>query len=298
MTRTSRHARPSPGRRIALLTLALFAPSAAALEFSPGGYDPLPKDSNLAMLYFQQADRDSLYRQGRRVDGAGLDSTVAIFRYIRGVALSERTVFEPQIIVPYARLTGTGSTRALGSGHGLGDIAVATVFVHRLDEQGRNTIGIGPFLYLPTGRYSPGTGLNVGENRWRALLQIAYTHRFSDTWALDVGADASKASRNKEWGPQRATLKEQTRFEYQAHLRYQMDKATMFALTLGQVEGAATNVDGIARDDRRQTTYTRLTLTRMMASGFQLQAQLGRDLRVREGFAERARFNMRLAWLF
>lgn len=46
------------------------------------------------------------------------------------------------------------------------------------------------------------------------------------------------------------------------------------------------------------TTYLRLSATHMLTSTVQVQAELGRDIEVEQGFKEQARFNLRLAKLF
>ncbi|MCD7098530.1 transporter [Stenotrophomonas sp. MMGLT7] len=295
--------RRAPGSRgftklAASLLLATLAGNAGAVEFQPGGYDPVAPGTSLLLLYAQHAERDRYYQSDRRSDGMGLSSDVGILRYLHSFKLGERAVIEPQVLQPFGRMSGNGAANSLGHTSGIGDTILAVTLVTWLDEDKRNILGFTPYLYLPTGRYHAGSALNMGENRWRLVLQGAYSHRFSGRWALDLGAEASRASDNDEYGQTRATLSERTRYEFQTYLRYNLGSLTELSLGGGHVVGAATRIDDVDQGDRLATTYARLTLNRVFSPNFQLQAQLGRDLDVRQGFAEDARLNLRLLWAF
>lgn len=70
------------------------------------------------------------------------------------------------------------------------------------------------------------------------------------------------------------------------------------AAGLGRVAGAEGKVEGVAQGDRLGTAYARLTASHFVAPATQLQLQLGRDLSVRSGSAEKARVNLRLMQRF
>ena len=105
-------------------------------------------------------------------------------------------------------------------------------------------------------------------------------------------------STNNDYGRTSAKLEENTRYEYQAAVRYNWTPSTTFAVGAGYVTGAATRVDGVDQHDGLSTSYGRFTLTHFIDPTLQLQAQLGRDIQVEQGFKEGARLNLRVLKVF
>ncbi|RMN53250.1 Putative MetA-pathway of phenol degradation [Pseudomonas syringae] len=148
----------------------------------------------------------------------------------------------------------------------------------------KDVFSLAPYLYAPTGSYDNDDALNLGENRWRLLLQAAYIHYFNEKWALNTAADVSWFSHNTDYGPGSATLEQKTRYEYQAYLRYNLSPQTHFALGGGYINGGENRVGGINQDDRLSTTYIRMSATHMLTTSVQIQAVIGRDVEVEQGF--------------
>jgi len=115
---------------------------------------------------------------------------------------------------------------------------------------------------------------------------------------LDTVADVSWVSTNHDYGASSAKLEENTRYEYQAAVRYNWTPSTTFALGGGYVTGAATSVDGVDQHDGVSTSYARFTVTHFIDPTLQVQAQLGRDIEVEQGFREGARLNLRVLKVF
>lgn len=277
----------------------LLAPAASALEVTAGDYEAFPAGSNIAMLYYQYATRGSAYANGNKVSGNfGLDSNVALARYIRVVGLSENLVIDPQFIVPAGRLRTGGDAAALGTASGVGDLIVGAPLKWILDTRTRDVVSVGPYLYAPTGSYDSARALNLGENRWKGLLQVAYIRHFNADWALDLVGDVTVHGKNTAYTATRATLRQERRHEVQAHLRYNLTPATALSAGIGRIGGAENVVDGARQGDRLDTRYARLTVTSFVSPAVQLQLQYGKDLAVDSGPRERQRFNFRVARLF
>ncbi len=277
----------------------LLAPAASALEVTAGDYEALPAGSNIAMLYYQYATRGSLYANGNKISGNfGLDSNVALARYIRVVGLSDNLVVDPQVIVPAGRLHTGGDAAALGTASGVGDLILGVPLKYILDGRTRDVISIGPYLYMPTGNYDSGRALSLGEHRWKGLLQLAYIRHFNAQWALDLVGDVTVHGKNTAYTAARATLRQERRYEVQAHLRYNLTPATALSAGVGRISGAESVVDGAHQGDRLDTRYARLTATSFVSPTVQLQLQYGRDLAVDSGQKEKQRVNFRLAKLF
>ncbi|MBD8496146.1 transporter [Pseudomonas syringae] len=280
-------------------SLLCCATASQALEITAGDYEPLPPGMGVVLLYAQHSESTDFYNNGHKVsDDFKLKTDVALLRYIQSVPLSPTASFEPQFILPYGRLKAGGDARALGQTTGTGDLILGAPVKWTLDTAHKDVFSLGPYLYLPTGSYERNDPLNLGENRWRLLLQAAYIHHFNADWALDTAADVSWFGHNTDAGPQGVTLKQKPRYEYQAYLRYHLSPGTHLAFGGGYVDGGKTRLDNVDQDDALGTQYIRFSATHMLTQTVQVQAVLGKDLEVEQGFKEKARLNLRLAKLF
>ena len=291
---------PSPAVALcSTIALCLAATSAQALEISAGDYEPLPPDANALLLYLQHAQSSDFYQDGDKVsDRFKLKTDVSLLRYIHAFNVGDNVSVEPQFILPYGHLHASGDASALGQTTGVGDLILGVPVKWTLGTAHKDVVSIAPFVYLPTGSYDRDDALNLGENRWRLLLQAVYIHHFDEHWALDTAADVSWFSHNNDFGPAGVTQKQQARYEYQAHLSYKFSPQTRVAVGVGRIEGAQSTVAGADQDDRLGTTYVRGMLTQMLTPSVQVQVELGRDIQVEQGFKEQARLNLRLAKLF
>lgn len=286
-------------RYLAVLALTWGASTAHALEITAGDYEPLPPGASALLLYFQHAQSSDFYQNGRKVsDRFKLRTDVSLLRYIHSFGLAENVVVEPQFILPYGHLHASGDASALGQTTGVGDLIVGAPVKWTLNTTNKDIFSLAPYLYLPTGSYDRDDALNLGENRWRVLLQAAYIHHFNAQWSLDTAADVSWVSHNHDYTSAGLTLKQQTRYEYQAYLRYNLSPFTHFGVGGGRIEGGRSTVESVGQDDRADTTYVRLMATHLFAPSWQAQIEVGRDIQVEQGFKEEARLNLRLAKLF
>lgn len=276
-----------------------FVDAVCAMETAPGDYEPVPAGKTALLMYYQQARSASFYRSGHRVsDDFRLRSDMGLLRLVQSVPLSDRLYWEPQAILPFGHLRTGGEARVLGNESGTGDLNLGSVVKLRLPTRHGDMLGLGVFVQAPTGSYDRDDALNLGENRWRLVLQGAYVHHFDERWSLDTVADASWYTRNHDYGPTGTNPKQKARYEYQAYLRYQWAPATALAIGGGHVTGGRTSIGGDEQDDELRTTYARLTLTHFLLPDVQAQVQLGRDIAVEQGFKERGRLNLRLVKLF
>lgn len=294
-------ARFTPLRVAALLvaTTCLSAPAAHALEVAAGDYEAYPPNSNIALLYYQHAETSRFYAGGHQVSNDfGITSDIGLVRFIHPLALAPHVVIDPQFILPFGHLSTSGDASPLGSRTGAGDLIVGAPVKFVLDSQARNTASIGPFLYLPTGTYDPARALNLGEHRWKFLLQFAYIHHFSDRWAVDTVADVQFAGRNTDATRAGGTLTEKPRYEAQTYVRYNLTSTTTLWGGGGYYAGARQTLDGVDRNNPLSTSYGRLGITQFITPTTQVQAIVGTDLSVRQGARERVRIDLRLAKVF
>lgn len=287
-------------RALALsVTLCLGASAANALEISAGDYEPLPPEANVLLLYFQHAQSSDFYFNGDKVsDNFKLKTDVTLLRYIHAFNVGNNVSVEPQFILPYGHLHASGDANGLGQTSGVGDLILGVPVKWTLETTNKDIFSIAPFIYVPTGSYNNDDALNMGSNRWRLLLQTVYIHHFDERWALDNSIDFTLFGDNNDFGPGGAAQKQQAQYEFQTYLSYKFSPRTQIAIGGGRIEGGTSSVSGVNQDDCLNSTYLRLSATQMLSATVQFQAELGRDIKVEQGFKEQVRLNLRLAKLF
>jgi hypothetical protein len=292
-------------KRIAASSLAFaamtfgWAEHASALEVNAGDYEAFDPGSNILVVYAQHAGRKKLYADGRKISSnADLRSDVGILRFVHVEKLADDVVIDPQFLLPFGKLDSGGDISALGSTSGVGDLILAAPIKWVINKTTRDTLSLGPFLHLPTGSYDEDRALNLGENRWRLVTQLAYVGHFGSRWALDLIGDVTVFGDNDKFSSSRSTLKQKPRYEVQSHIRYNLNPSTALMLTYGIVKGGETRIDGVSQDDRLDTSYGRIGVAHFFNPTTQLIAQYGKDISIDSGLKEDNRVNLRLVKVF
>lgn len=269
-----------------------------ALEITPGDYEPLPDQLNLAILYLNTTSGSDLYADGKKVsDNFTLDTQVSIVRLLHNIDLASGVKMEPQVVIPYGSLQTSGDANVLGDASGLGDIILGLPFKWTLDNSSKDVFALAPFVYTPTGQYDKNQALNMGENRWRFLMQSTFIHHFNSRWALDSAVDVSWVTANSDYNGS-SELKQGMRHELQSYLRYAINDKTLLGAGLGHVGGAEKTIDGIDQNDAMSTTYFRSTLSYFVAPQWQLQGLFGKDIKVKEGIKQDSQLQLRITRVF
>lgn len=82
----------------------LFLQNVYAVDLDAGDYDYAPSGTNLAILYYQHASRDSLYSGSNKIsDNVALTSDISITRYVHYLDMAGLHI-APQILIPFGRL--------------------------------------------------------------------------------------------------------------------------------------------------------------------------------------------------
>lgn len=277
--------------------LGILAGPAAAIDVDAGDYTPLPAGTNLGLVYYQHAERDKLYADGERLPiKAGLDSDVGIIRGVHFMEIGGHIV-DPQFLLPFGKLEAKDDLAALGDASGVGDlILAATVWFTKPTD--KTHFGITPFLFLPTGKYDNESALNLGENRWKFILQAGFITPVTEKLTMDLIADAQVHGENDDYGAASQTLKQEPLFQFQGWLRYHLTPAADLRFGLSHVSGGETRIDGLDQDNRVSTSKFSFGGSYFLSPTTQVMATYGRDISVREGFKESNRFNLRLLQVF
>ncbi|MFL1480835.1 MULTISPECIES: transporter [Pseudomonadaceae] len=283
-------------------TLALaagLAGQAQAVDVDAGDYTALPEGTTLGMVYYQHAERRSLYADGHKQPlRAGLDSDIGILRGVHFMKLGGFTI-DPQFLLPFGQLEGKRDTKGLGkSDGGIGDLILAST-IWLVEQPAEKTyFGITPFLYVPTGRYDRDDALNIGENRWKFALQAGYIQGLGDKWWLDLVGDVTWFGKNDDATAAGLTLRQSALYQGQAFLRYQVTPTFDVRVGYSRLWGGETRLDGLDQRDEPKTQKFTVGAGWFVAPKTQLLVNYGRDQSVENGFREGDRINLRLMQIF
>ncbi|NQE30999.1 transporter [Herbaspirillum seropedicae] len=292
---------PAARKMLALAALSLvvmFPVAAHAIDVDIGDFVPAPGGTTVGLLYYQHAERDSLYTKGQKAAlNPRLVSDIGIARLVHYTSIGG-LAFAPQVLLPFGRLDAGRDTAPLGQTSGVGDIILAAPFWPLNDAASRTYLGIAPYLYLPTGSYDRNRALNLGEHRWKFDLQVGFVKGFTEKWYLDLTGDVMFYGKNNDYGSNGATQRQKSLFQGQAYLRYQFTPVANIFVGLSQNWGGETRVDGVASNDEARQRKASIGGSWFIGPKTQLLGAIGRDLYVQNGFKENARINLRLLRVF
>jgi hypothetical protein len=273
------------------------APSAHAVDVDAGDYTTLPAGTKLGLLYLQHATRNKLYANGNQVPiNAQLDSDVGILRGVWNMEVGG-LIMAPQVLLPFGKLKGKNDTAALGSESGVGDVIFALP-VWFTKPGGKEHFGVGAYLFLPTGSYDKNKALNLGEHRVKFTPQFGWITPLSDSVTFDLIGDFTLFGKNNDAGAAGQTLKQTPQFQLQSWLRYNFSATTDMRFGLSQVSGGETKLDGVKQDNRQSTLKFSLGGSHFFSPTTQFVAAYGQDIKVKNGFKENGRLNLRLLQIF
>ncbi|MGS0893603.1 transporter [Burkholderia stagnalis] len=285
-------------RKLATIAGALSIPTAAfAINIDAGDYTALPDGANIAALYYQHAENTRIYANGSRIAGGDITSDIGIARFIHFMSVGGFTI-DPQVLIPFGHVGGTGDMSALGNNTGIGDVIfAATVWVINHPES--NTyLGITPFIYAPTGSYDASRGVNLGENRWKFALQAGFITPLAPKVVLDLSADGTAFTPNHNYGAAGVTMTESPLFQAQGWLRYQLTSTLDLRVGGSYVFGGNQTVAGVSQSNRQSTPSFLVGAAWFPSKTWQIIALYGRQTSTENGPLETERFNLRVAHFF
>ncbi|WP_437882765.1 transporter [Pseudomonas sp. LRF_L74] len=283
-----------------LAALLATSPLSQAGDADAGDYESLPPGSDIGVLYYQH-DASDTYRDqhGRSADGSSrLRSDIGILRFAHYTEIFGFTA-NPQILVPFGKVHDAKVGGAeLDGNSGLGDIQLAaTVWLLNEPQNGR-WFGISPFLIVPTGQYDKHDPLNIGENRWKGMLQAGYVQRLGDKFSLDLLGDVTWYGDNDRANGQNQELSQDTSYHAFAWLRYHLDDSSHLAFGLSKGWGGKQELDGVDTGSRTDWERIRLSYAKMLTPSLQGLFTVSHDLEAKGGFERDYILNFRLLKLF
>lgn len=274
-----------------ILVLGLLAGSALALEAHPGDSVAPPPGTRFLGLYAIHRDVGDLKVNGTQVAGPSLRADIGLLRLFHATRVGEWQV-NPQLMVPYCKLTGTGTLSTLERQAELGD---ASVMLHQ-NPTTRASVYVLPGVTLPTGGYDKNRPLSLGENRYKYFVQVGGQTALAPQWTIDGYADVTAYSANADNVGGRLTQKAQTLL--QSYLRYGISATTEVAVGVRRYDGGETSLAGVSQNDRNKRTAYLLTASHWIDGKTQLMANWGQDASYSSGFKTKQNIELRMVRVF
>lgn len=268
---------------------------AAVLSTDPGDYVALPVGTNLGLLYYQHVERNKVNVDGHTATrDFGLDSDIGIARFVHWTTLGGFTV-TPQVIIPFGHLDMSGMRNY--STTGVADPMVGSALWLLNDPERERYLAVAGYVGIPLGNYDHDAPVNLGENRWKGMVHLAYVQALvPHKLYAELTLEHDNFGKNDDFNG--ATLRQDNVFEVQAHLRYALNDKNQLGVSWYRTTGGENHVDGVAQNDSSRTDRYLLTWQHFLNPTLQVQTQFGQDVEVRNGPQEQYRLNLRIAHAF
>ena len=296
------------GAGCAALAIGLAASPAAAVDYQPFDWVPLPAGTSVAMLYYEYGQRNALDNQLTGTTKARLDSHIAVARYLYYGRVFEHP-YVLDVIAPFGSLTdGKVGASRLGSRSGVGDVMVSAGFWFVDDPTRKRYLSAATFVSLPVGTYDHGRALNLGANRWENDLQVDFTQGLGERYTLDLSADWIVNGDNTEAGPKRQALSQNASYgafawltrDVTSEVRHVAPGAGAAFLSLGWAGtwGGVEKLDGQRTGARTEEQQIRLAYSQFLTPSLEGTMSLSHDLSAKGQFNQEFGLLLRLAKIF
>lgn len=284
------------GASVALVICGLVSSSTHALDLNAGDYDPAPAGTTIANLYLHNGLHNSLYIDNNALpDRNRLHTQIGIVSVEHYMNIGGMLAV-PLAILPFGQISETIMGNSLGKDSGLGDLILGLPFwVYNNPEQHRY-VTVAPFLYLPTGSYDAHQAVNLGQNRYRGTLQVAYSTRLTPQIAWDIAADATVHGDNTD-AVGGGTRSQKIGYQLQTNARYLYSAWTDFRAGISYLDAGATKQNGVKTEANTESKFW-LGTGVWTSQKTQVILTYGRDIRVDNGFKDDNQINMKLMHIF
>ena len=283
-----------------LMLSGLLAQHSHAIDVNAGDYTALPSGTNVGVFYYQHGEMDGYYQKGDKAR-AESKSDIGIARFIHYTDIAGLRA-TPQVVIPFGSVRNTQIGDAhLNNASGFADPIIASAFWFiNQPEQGVSGryLAVTPFIYLPLGQYDKNDAVNLGENRFKYDLQLAWVQPLYGKLGFEFYQDAIWYGDNDEAGAGNQTLSQDTSYQTQVNLRYDLNAKQRIALGYAANYGGDQSLDGIQLEQNMEKQQARFEFQQMINSKTQLSAQLVSDTQVESGFKKDLGLNFRLFYIF
>lgn len=291
----------SPAKTLAaVVALASAMPAQAAVnDIFPGDFAALPEGAHAATLYYFHREFEGWHAKGEKRAPGTVRSDVAALRWVRYGRLGGFKVAPVAVVSASDTRVAEGPLRtALGTGaQGFGDLRLgASLWLIERPESG-DFLGVTALLMPPTGTYRSGQALNIGENRWKATLNLGWVGKPAAKWTFDISPEIAWYGSNDDYVGERH-LEQRPSWALTAYLRHHPRPGLQLFAGAQANGGGETRIDGIPQDNAAGNMRQYLGLAWVPAPSNQLALRYGRDSAIRNGLLNQHEVTLRLVRVF
>jgi hypothetical protein len=255
----------------AFLMAAGFSMSAWAIDLQPGDATAPPPGLRSVQLSYLNAERVG-------ASNARVDQTQVQFRYTQSFEVNK----QPALFYLHTgtgRNDPSGAYASLPADNGMIDTTLVFAYWPYVDRASKTYVGVAGYLVTPTGSYSSGRDINMGENRYRWAGQIAYQTRIAPDLDWMSAFDTLWFGKNDEGRLSNTvgTLEQKALYSAQTGLLYHLNKHYSFSAAYFYTEGGETVFNGSARNNAIKSHRYQLSAIRNSSLG-RFTLQYGQDI--------------------
>jgi len=267
----------------------------------PTDYVANKPGESVATLYFRESDSDGYYKNGTKLmnDSISLSTqalrlvyTTKILGYttaLVGVGAYAKTAFEgPVVEALYSKTTS-----------GMADVRLGITTWLLNNPSKMEYFAITPMVSFPTGEYDSSRAINIGENRFKAMLSAGYVNRFmnNDLGELFLELSPELAVYGDNNDARGKKIEQKPSYALTGYLRYR-PIPTVGVFTGYQINrGGESIINGLEQNDDYQNTRLMLGGA-VFLYGTQIILRHARDTSIHTGFKTSDETTIRLQWIF
>jgi hypothetical protein len=244
--------------------------AANAQSLEPRAYSNTPVGMNFLLLGYAYQQGDVLLDPSVPVKDVHVEVHSAALAYARSLNVWGKSG-KIDVIVPYARLSGTGKVEEEGRSRkvsGFADPALRfsvnlygapSLSFEEFKSYRQDTIfGVSLQVTMPLGQYDPDKLANIGTNRWSFKPELGISQALG-RWTLEASAGVTLYTENDDFLDGK-TREQDPIYSLQGHLIYNFPRGIWAALDATYYTGGRTRIDGVEGDDLQRNWRLGCTL--------------------------------------
>lgn len=282
-----------------LSLLGMFAGQVGAIDLLPGEVVPKPAGMQLVQLIYSDVERKGFYSNGSNtLPAAQVQSEVFQLRYAYAFEVGQHPAVA-YVQQPWGQFSSSGLPGGSHAARGMADTIFLLALWPYVDREAGRYLAVAGYYFADNGQYDNRKNVNLGENRHKTALQIAYQARLARDLDWVLAGDVIRFGTNPAFGSTSATLTQATLWTAQTSLNYRLTPVKAVGLSLFRTMGGETSLNGTARNDGTRQNRWLLTGTYQMPTRKQaLHLQYGRDFDTENGLLETRRVTLRFTQAF
>lgn len=288
-------------RRIAPFILIACTCSAWGIDLQPNDVVAPPPGKHSVSISYLNTENNTFYKNGTVVKSKpfaspDIDGQAAQLRISTTYTVGDLPAAS-YIQLPYGSIKPAGSLSSYPSNTGIGDTAFMTALWPYSNRETRKYLGVAAYVIAPTGSYNNQQPFVIGENRWKADLQMGYQQPITNDIDGMIAVDTMWFSTNNEcsaacFSATNKSLNQKPLTTTQLGPIYKIDETYTLAASYFYVAGGATTIGNAYQNNTVNTQRYLLSAVGHYPIG-RITIQYGRDMEIKNGFFESRRLAVR-----